>query len=274
MKPHVVVDIGNTRIKWGLVDPHGSTLLATDSLPDDPSAWQTAIDCWRSLPRYREMTTPLTWVVASVNPPRTERLAAWITQRGDHFFHLSQASQLPLRVEVENPDHVGIDRLLSAVAVTRTEAPGRGSVLIGAGTAVTVDWLDERHVYQGGSIFPDVDLMARALNDYTALLPRVALELPIPALPAKATIPAMQAGIFLAVSGGIREAVRLYTERARVIPRIYFSGGQAPLLVAAMELDRQPAPPWNDYRLWPNQTLVGILLSAEALPCTKPAHLC
>jgi type III pantothenate kinase len=280
MKPHVVVDIGNTRLKWGLIDPERSILTATESLPDDPEQWQQAIDRWRSFPNNPIFHRPLSWVAASVNPARTERLRAWIVQRGDTFFHLHQASQLPLTIDVEYPDRVGIDRLLNAVAVSRTEARGRGSVLIDAGSAVTVDWLDERHTYCGGSIFPGLDLMAEALHRYTALLPRVTLALPVPELPAKATIPAMQVGIFLAVSGGIREAVRFYADRAAVVPRVYLTGGQAPLLARAMGLDgsctaRPGSPraghplgspsPWDHFRLWPNQTLVGILHSAEAL---------
>ncbi len=267
MKPHVVVDIGNTRLKWGLVEPERSVLLATESLPDDPATWQQIIDRWLSLPPYHHVREPLSWVVASVNPGRTERLRAWIEGRDDTFFHLQKASQLPLEIDVEHPDRVGIDRLLNAVAVARTETPGRGSILIDAGSAVTVDWLDERHVYCGGSIFPGVELMAEALHRYTALLPRITVSVPVPDLPAKTTIAAMQVGIFLAVSGGIRDAVQRCAERAEVPPRICFTGGQAPLLAAAMGLD--PAcspPPWNDFRLWPNQTLVGILSSAEALP--------
>jgi type III pantothenate kinase len=278
MKPHVVVDIGNTRLKWGLVHPERSILIATESLPDDPELWQRTLDRWRSFPAYQAVCKPLSWVVASVNPARTERLHAWIRQREDMFVHIHQASQLPLKTDIENPDCVGIDRLLNAVAVARTEPPGRGSVLIDAGSAVTVDWMDEQHVYGGGSIFPGVDLMAEALHRYTALLPRVSLSLPVPDLPAKATSPAMQVGIFLAVSGGIHEAVRLYTERATVRPQIYFTGGQAPLLSTAMGLDGLSADrpvtslandrhsPWNGVRLWPYQTLVGILVSAEALP--------
>jgi type III pantothenate kinase len=268
MKPHIVVDIGNTRIKWGLVHPQQPLIEATASLGDDPASWQQKIDLWRSLPLDRETTGALQWVVASVNPGRTERLRAWIERRGDAFFHLKTAAQVPLQTEVDNPDWVGIDRLLNAVAVTRLGPPGRGGVLIDAGSAVTVDWLDERHVYCGGSIFPGMDLMAEALHSYTALLPRVTLSLPVPHLPARATIPAMQVGIFLAVIGGIREAVRRYAERAAVMPKVYFSGGQALVLAKEMglhEAERREAP-WDDYQLWPEQTLVGILHSVEALP--------
>ncbi len=131
-----------------------------------------------------------------------------------------------------------MDRILNAFAVSRTEIPGRGSVLIDAGSAVTVDWLDEQHIFQGGCIFPGLDLMSEALHRYTALLPRVTPSVPLPDLPAKATFPAMQVGIFLAVTGGIREAVRLYRARAAVPPRIYLTGGQAPLIESAAGAER------------------------------------
>jgi type III pantothenate kinase len=156
--------------------------------------------------------------------------------------------------------------LLNALAATRRLPQGRGGVLIDAGSAVTVDWLDEEHVYRGGIIFPGLDLMADALHNYTALLPRVSLAWPVPAVPAGATTPAIQAGLFLAVSGGIRECVRLYAEQARVSPRVFFSGGQAPLLAQPMGLARSDRPPpWDDYLLWPEQTLEGILYAAETL---------
>jgi type III pantothenate kinase len=266
MKPNVVVDIGNTRLKWGLVDPEQSFLLSAESLADDPVNWQRRLDAWLAWPCYQRRSGPLQWVVASVNPGRTERLRAWVEARGDQFFHLRSAAQLSLRVGLEHPDKAGIDRLLNAVAASRVVPAGRGAVLIDAGSAVTVDWLDEEHVFRGGCIFPGLDLMAEALHRYTALLPRVSVESPIPPLPAGATVPAMQVGLFLAVSGGIREAVRLYAEQARVPPRVFFSGGQAPLLARGMGLEEGSGPvPWNDWELWPQQTLAGILYAAEAL---------
>src|SRR5579859_6614965 len=115
MKPDVVVDIGNSRLKWGLVDPARSDLLATESLQDDPAQWQQTIARWLTCPSSKDMRKSLSWVVASVNPGRTERLRAWIAERGDSFFHLQYASQLPLQIDVEHPDRVGIDRLLNAV---------------------------------------------------------------------------------------------------------------------------------------------------------------
>src|SRR5262249_13158725 len=156
------------------------------------------------------ITGPLTWALASVRPQSSERLRAWLEARGERVEVLSFARQLPLEVAVPIPDHVGIDRLLDAGAAKTVLPAGTGAVLIDAGSAVTVDWLDESHTFRGGTIFPGIRLMAEALHSYTAFLPLVTVRHPVPALPCDATTPAMQTGIFLAVAGGIAEAVRRY----------------------------------------------------------------
>ena len=168
---------------------------------------------------------------------------------------LERATQLPLAVPLAHPEYVGIDRLLNAVAAKRRLPPGRPAVLVDAGSAVTVDWLDEMHAFRGGSIFPGVRLMAKALNDYTALLPLVTVAEPIPPLPAGDTLGAMQAGIFHATVGGIERIVRHLSQAGS--QEVFVTGGDAELLHAALA---GPPP-----ILWPTQTLEGILSSAEVL---------
>jgi type III pantothenate kinase len=268
MRAHVVADIGNSRIKWGLRARDESRILASVSLPDDPAAWEEQLALRQAEPPLSLVAGPLDWVLASVQPRRSDRFRDWLLERGHRVAQLERADQLPLRVDVPIPDHVGIDRLLDAVAALSVLPPGRGAVLVDAGSAVTVDWLDEDHVFRGGSIFPGLRVMAESLHHYTALLPRITVESPIPELPAKATIPAMQVGIFLAVSGGIREAVRRLAEGRPVPPRVIFTGGDSTLLMREMGLTA-PAhlpSPWTDTLHWPNQTLEGILHSAETLP--------
>lgn len=269
MRPDVVVDIGNTRIKWGLVGAPGAAdeILRVASLGDDVGTWRATLDEWQKDSRPPQGHRPWTWVLASVQPRRLEALTLWLRGAGQHVVALGKAAQLPLVVKLERPDYAGIDRLLNGVAARRHLAPGRPAVLIDAGSAVTVDWLDESHAFCGGSIYPGLDLMAKALNDYTALLPRVTVTNPVPALPAGDTVSAMQVGLFLAVSGGIREAVRLYSQSARVPPRVFFSGGQAPLLARGMGVDQPGGGEgvWGDCLVWPEQTLIGIVDSAERL---------
>src|SRR4051812_37005032 len=151
MKPDLVADVGNSRVKWGRCS--ADAVLESASLPfDDPIAWQEQLDRWG-------IQASLRWVVTGVHPPRRERLADWLRQRGDQVWVLDSWQRLPLRVALEHPERVGIDRLFNAVAANQRRKPGRPAILIDAGSAVTVDWLDEHGAFCGGTIFPGLRLM-------------------------------------------------------------------------------------------------------------------
>ncbi|MGL4555642.1 MAG: type III pantothenate kinase, partial [Gemmataceae bacterium] len=155
MRPDFVADIGNTRIKWAACEgPHLAGPLM--SVPDDEAAWEAA-----ALP-------PSSWVIASVRPERSQRFQSWLEARGHRVELLRSVPRSRLHVAVEHPEKVGIDRLLNAVAAKPRIAVD--AVIIDAGSAVTVDYLDEYGSFQGGTIFPGLDLMADALHRYTALL--------------------------------------------------------------------------------------------------------
>jgi type III pantothenate kinase len=263
MKPDAVVDVGNSRIKWGLRDPARSRIAQHVALADDPVAWQIQRVEWQAtglLPAH-----PL-WLLASVQPHRCGRLSRWLQGQGDRVEQLELAAQLPLSVALEKPDHVGIDRLLNAVAAKRVLPPGRPAILVDAGSAVTVDWLDPTHAFRGGAIFPGLRLMAEALHRHTALLPLVTVSAAIPEMPGTATIPAMQAGIFWAVVGGIDRAARRLCRLAQAEPKLFLTGGDASLLLDALAAQPEAALTSLEPTLWREQTLEGILASAEALP--------
>jgi type III pantothenate kinase len=160
-------------------------------------------------------------------------------------------------VLLEHPDRVGIDRLLNAVAASRRVPRGIPAVLIDAGSAITVDWLDERGAFAGGAIFPGLRLMANALHDYTALLPLVELHYPPPPLPGTSTITAMQAGVFWAAAGGIQALITQLNAQASTAAKVFLTGGDGPLIAQAMN---------HDIDLWPNMTLEGIRIAAETMP--------
>jgi len=250
MKVDLVADVGNSRIKWGVC--RGDVIALTASLPHgDPAMWQRQMEVW-------DLAGPLAWAVSGVHPRQRDELAAWARERGDTVWLLESPKHLPLRVALPAPDKVGIDRLLNAVAARGRVQRAAPLVLIDAGTAVTVDWVDETGAFRGGAILPGVHLMSRALHDYTALLPEVEVKV-VPSLPATTTALAIQAGVFWAVAGGVKSLVRLIggeqgTQRDRVI---FLTGGGAGLLAPVMDLD---------VIVWPEMTLEGIRLSAESLP--------
>ncbi len=248
MNPHVVVDIGNTRIKWGRCSLTGVTEMA--SLPaDDTVAWQAQRDRWN-------LPARATWVLAGVSPKRRDAVREWLVEGRQDVEVLHSPRQLPLEVGVEEPDKVGIDRLLNAVAVNSRRAPGQSAIVVDAGSAVTVDWVDEGGVFRGGAIFPGFRLMSQALHAYTALLPLVEITQPLPPALGTATRSAVEGGVYWAVAGGIQAlTMRLRPPGTRPAD-IFLGGGDAPLLMPALA-DRV-------FILWPEMTLEGIRLAAQS----------
>jgi type III pantothenate kinase len=243
--PDIVVDVGNTRIKWGRCTATGVD-DSVSLLHDTPQDWDDALPKWN-------LEGKRTWVVAGVNPRQCDILIAWLARQGQHVELLESPARLPLTVRLERPDHVGIDRLLNAVAANTRRAANTPAVLVDAGSAVTVDWLDESGAFCGGAIFPGLRLMASALHNYTALLPLVPITTSKPEIPAVSTRAAVEAGVFWTAAGGVNTLIARMAERSRQHPAVFLAGGDAGLLLPALNAD---------VTLWPEITLEGIRLAA------------
>jgi type III pantothenate kinase len=249
MTPAVVVDVGNSAIKWGRCAT--GLVVETVSLPpDDPTVWEKQAKQWNLT------GAGSAWVVTSVNPTYCAGLTSWIEQRGNTLRMLAEARELPLRVSLEKPDHVGIDRLLDAVAANGLRPPGHPAAIIDAGSAVTVDWIDSDGTFTGGAIMPGLRLMVRALHEHTALLPVIPIPKSTPPAPGTSTPAAMELGIFWSVVGGVAAILDAYRRKFDAEPAVFLTGGDAPVLLTALR------PPVTH---WPEMTLEGIRLAAEAL---------
>jgi type III pantothenate kinase len=246
MNADVVVDVGNSRLKWGLCSAAG--IRAIRALPeDDQISWNKAATDWDLPLRTR-------WVLAGVQPAHQNAFASWVETRGDALTVLENGESLPLRVLVPEPAKVGIDRLLDAVAANSRRLEGQAAVVIDAGSAVTMDLVSEDGAFTGGVILPGLHLMGQALHDHTALLPLVDPPATLPPVPATSTIPAIQAGVYFAVAGGVRYLLEEY-RRQKPALQVFLTGGDGPVLAASIP----------EAVVWPEMTLEGIRLSARAL---------
>ncbi len=238
-----VADIGNTRMKWAVCRTHVEEMVSLP--PDDPREWTRQLDTW-------DVAKNSIWAVASVHPERTARFLAWLSDHQQRGFDVSRFPLKQQGILVEAPEKVGADRLMNWMAVrSGGQFP---AAIIGAGSAVTVDLVDEMGRFLGGAILPGFSLMSKALHDCTAQLPMVTVTEPIRP-PGKNTEAAIACGVFHAIYGGIAAIVESYRQRFANL-HVYFTGGDAELLGRDW-----PGP----FRLWPEMTLEGIRIAASAM---------
>jgi type III pantothenate kinase len=253
MKPNIVVDVGNTRIKWGICT--NDLVIKYASLPLD------AIDNWEEQIRFWQTFEPIVWAVAGVNSEGCDKFLKWVRQRGDEVTVVHDRKKLPIGIEVPEPDRVGIDRLLNVVAAKSHVQREISIFIIDAGSAVTVDWVDRTGAFRGGAIFPGLRTMAQSLHDYTEALPlvKVPTAISLPSLPGVCTTAAIEAGIFWAVAGGIKATLWQLGARTGALRKreVFLTGGDAHCLAPVMDVE---------VRVWREMTLEGIRLAAEALP--------
>lgn len=208
----LAIDVGNSRIKYGwfVEEP----LLNGRAWPECRHFMAGALTCPAPWDRIRSWTDPLQCdvAIAGSNPAVVEQIAMhWQATTGRTPWVVRHRHCLPIRVDVDSPERVGLDRLLNAVAANELRPQAQGAIVIDSGTATTVDVVSSEGSFAGGAILPGFALSSRALHDYTALLPELSLtelgpELP-PALGTE-TRAALRSGIYWGQVGAIRQLVQ------------------------------------------------------------------
>lgn len=141
---------------------------------------------------------------------------------------------LGITVLLDNPNEVGADRLVNAVAA-KSEYGGP-LILIDFGTATTFDVIDADGNYVGGIIAPGANLSMEALHMAAAKLPLVAVRQPAHVV-GGGTVEAMQSGIFYGYLSLIEGLVaRIREERGEPDLRAIATGGLAPLFHSATDV--------------------------------------
>lgn len=172
-------------------------------------------------------------VLATVNRTLSDRLESALHDlTGSEVYRVGRDLEVPIAHALRDASTVGHDRLLCALgAYSRAK---QACVVIDAGTAVTVDFVDGEGTFQGGAIAPGLGLMLRALNQGTAALPAIRYEPPSTGDGpfGKDTAGAMRAGVRAAVVGMAHELVDRYAEFFGAYPQVVATGGDAHTLFA------------------------------------------
>jgi type III pantothenate kinase len=175
----LAVDAGNTNLVFALVD--GGAIKARWRIATDPRRTADEYAVWLhqllALEGYSKADVSAV-VIGTVVPRALHNLEVLARKYfGVQPLIAGQGkAEWPLQLDVDEPQNVGADRALNAIAA---HAKYRGElIVIDFGTATTFDVVGASGAYRGGIIAPGINLSLDALVNAAAKLPRIAIEAP------------------------------------------------------------------------------------------------
>ena len=155
-------DLGNSRLKFApVVD---GLVGEARACAHDANAFDAGWDA--ALPRRLDAA----WVADVASPQVRLALLEALTGRTRRI-HVARTQRAfaGVRIAYAQPQRLGVDRFLALLAA-RARDP-RAALVVGVGTALTVDLLDDQGLHRGGRIAPSPALMRDALHARAPRLP-------------------------------------------------------------------------------------------------------
>ncbi|HET9354119.1 MAG TPA: type III pantothenate kinase [Sphingomicrobium sp.] len=175
----LAIDAGNTNLVFALVD--GQDIKARWRIATDPRRTADEYAVWLhqllELEGYGRGDVS-TVIIGTVVPRALHNLEVLSSK----YFGVKPLiagqgeAQWPIAFDVDEPQSVGADRALNAIAA-HAKHPN-DLIIIDFGTATTFDVIDFSGAYKGGIIAPGINLSLDALVQAAAKLPRIAIAAP------------------------------------------------------------------------------------------------
>jgi len=210
---NLVIDIGTSFIKIAIFSK--SEMLFKESIPEISPEYISLII--KNFPDTKHS------ILSSVRK-RDYALLEYLDKNFRISVELSDKTPVPIKNLYGSPATLGYDRL-AAVVGANTIFPDTNVLVIDIGSAITVDFINNKNEFSGGNISPGMMMRFRALNEFTANLP---LEYPhdnsefMGSDTPGAIISGVQNGIIFELEGYIRQL----SEREETL-KVIFTGGDA-----------------------------------------------
>ena len=229
------IDIGNTNIMLGVFEkedlgPHWRLSTDHDRMPDE-----FAMQLINLLTYANIAMDDITGIaIASGVPTLTSR---W--QRLCHrYFNIdpmivSGRMHTGLTILYDNPDSVGADRVVDAVAAYNRY--GGPLCIVDFGTATTFEAITADGEYLGGAISPGIGVAAEALALRAARLPEVDIIRP-PSVIGRNTVHSMQSGLLFGYVSLVEGMVTRFKNELGTDTTVVATGGLAPLVAAETDI--------------------------------------
>lgn len=227
----LALDVGNTNTVIGLFDKDQLIsdwrIRSTSSITEDEFhvIMSNLFQSRNIIPSDIQKT-----IISCVVPPMMRILDAYCRKYLNHAPVWVDANSVRMPVLYDNPEEVGADRLVNAVAAYHKYRTSL--IVIDFGTATTFDVITTAGEYLGGAISPGIGIAAEALYQRASRLPRVELFNPPLTVIGKNTVHSMKSGIIFGYAEMVDGMVRRIKAElpAAPPPKVIATGGLAPLM--------------------------------------------
>jgi len=230
---NLLVDLGNSRLKWAL---HEAGRWHTDAALLETTDMAPLLDrVWGG------MSAPRQVVVCNVSEPRRlQTLEQWVRVRWSLALRVvrSQAEQLGVRNRYREPAQLGADRWAALIGA-RGLTPSAACV-VDCGTAVTVDALSAEGEFLGGVIFPGLRLLRGSLVQGTGGI-KLADGSDADCL-ARSTADGVAAGTLFGLAGAVERLIHEYRRTLGDSTQVLLTGGDGPQLAPRLSVAFTPVP--------------------------------
>lgn len=221
----LVIDSGNTRTKWALVNSVGVMQGQDFCMNGDLGTCK--------LPQAAQNASKV--FIANVAGESVAEQIAQLVAPLDTYFVVAKQQACDVINLYEQTEKLGADRWAALIAAWHLTK--QATLVVNAGTAITIDCLanseqEDKAVFLGGTIMPGLRLMQTALMRNTAQLSvgnGVCTAFPIN------TQNAMQTGCLNAVVGAIAVQMQQLQKRSNHPLKVIISGGDAAVILAALQ---------------------------------------
>lgn len=221
-------DLGNSRFKFAPL--HGAAAGNVQAWAHGAEAMTAA--ALEALPRG-----DTAWVASVASASLTEEVMALLRTRFARVqVARTQAECAGVRIAYARPEKFGVDRFLALLAAVHAQQP---VLVVGVGTALTIDLLDGEGLHRGGRIGASPTVMRQALHARAAQLPASGGDY---AEFATDTADALASGCDGAAVALVERSLRLAGELLGTQPQlVVHGGGVAPLLPLMPPAEHRPA---------------------------------
>jgi type III pantothenate kinase len=246
----IAISVGNTRTQIGSFVAgklQDSARFANDDLA---RVLEHVVSAWRHISELDRSAI----LLASVNDPVAHRLTSMIEgQLSTEIYRVGEDVPVPIGQQLDPETITGVDRLLNAAAAY--ERLHEACIVVDAGTAVTIDFVDGEGTFHGGAIAPGARMQLHAMHEHTSALPDLEFAAPDADAFGRNTRQAMLHGVFHGIRGMVWKLTELYAEHYGAYPKVIATGGDAQVLFERDELIDN---------IVPDLTLHGIAAAARS----------